>query len=109
MFEEFLSTERMKQRRQLHRPEEISSSAFATKGDVPLEVMILVVILTHVLGSGLWSTPRDVGLLSRHGSELFLVSASAIFKLDEVCHVGEFSKSWTTSKEPAPGMTFHQI
>ena len=31
-------------------------------GDVPPEVMILVVILTYVLGNGFCSSPGDVGL-----------------------------------------------
>ena len=72
-----------------------------------------MVILTHVLGNGLWSSPGDGGLsLSRNGSVepprifygnddvspftfsllLFLVSVSATLKHDEVCHVDEVLK-----------------
>ena len=80
-------------------------------GDVPPEVMILVVILTYVLGNGFWSSPGDVGLpLSSSVKQpkifygngdvspftfsllLFLVSVWATFKHDEVCHVDEVLK-----------------
>ena len=73
--------------------------------------MILVVILTYVLGNGFWSSPGYVGLpFSRSARPaklfygngdvspctfsllLFLVSVSATFKHDEVCHVNEVLK-----------------
>ena len=99
MFVKFQGTGRMNWRRQLHRPEEISSSVFATKWRCPSGS-------DDLSGNGLWSSPGDVGLsLSKwfcgaaddvspftFSLLLFLVSVSATFKHDEVCHVDEVLK-----------------